>query len=272
MNTIAWATSSTPLPMEINPRIVFERLFGSAGTASQRTARLKKQQSILDSIAEDIGDLQKAVGPKDRGRLEQYLDNIREIERRIQRAETQHSTQTASIATPLGVPEAYEEHVTLLFDLLAVAYEADLTRVSTFMMARELSNLPYPNIGVTEPHHTISHDNNDPVKKAAHTKVGAYHTQLFANFVEKLRKTPEGDGSLLDHTQLFYGGGMGNGSQHAPYPLPFVTIGNGAGRIAGNRYVVAPAHTPIANVWMTVAEMFDCRLETLGDCTGKVSL
>jgi len=272
MNTISWATSTTPLPMEINPRIVFERLFGRPGSADQRVARLRTERSILDSIGEDLGDLERGLGAADRVRLGQYLDNIREIERRLQRTEAQNSTQAVSVAAPLGVPESYEEHVGLMFDLMAVAYEADLTRVATFMMARELSNLPYTNIGVSEPHHTVSHYGNDPEKMAAQAKVGTYHTALLSKFLEKLRNTPDGDGSLLDHTQLFYGGGMGNGTSHAPYPLPFLTIGHAAGRIKGDRHVVAPERTSVANLWLRVADLFDCPVERIGESNGKVDL
>jgi hypothetical protein len=272
MNTISWATPTTPLPMEINPRVVFERLFGRAGTGAQRLARRQRQRSILDSITEDLGDLERGLGAPDRARLDQYLDTIREIERRIQRAEAGHATQVTSIDAPLGIPESFEEHASLMFDLLALAYAADLTRVATFMMAREISNLAYPALGITEPHHTISHHGNNPEKLAAHVKLGTYHTQLFANFVEKLRATPDGDGSLLDHTQLFYGAGMGNGNSHASSPLPLVMVGNKASHVKPGRHVAVAERTSVANLWMTAAAMFECRIERVGESTGRVEL
>jgi hypothetical protein len=272
MNTISWASSTTPLPMEINPRVMFERLFGQPGTKEQRVSYMKEDRSILDSIAGDAGQLQRKLGARDRSRLTEYLDDIREIERRIQRTEAQSGREITVIDAPLGIPDSFEEHVALMFELLTVAYQADLTRVFTFMMCREASMRSYPEIGINEPHHTISHHQNKPDQIALHAKLNVYHMQQFARFVAKLEATPDGDGSLLDHSLIFYGAGMSNGNAHSPYPLPLVALGNHA-EIKGGRHVAAPERTPIANLWLDVADrFFQCSLDGFGESTGHVEL
>ena len=271
MNTISWTSPTTPQPMEINPRVVFERMFGRAGTPAQRQARRQSDRSILDSIAAETTKLQKALGPADSGRLGEYLDNVREIERRIQQVEARHGREVTALDAPLGVPESFEEHVALMFDLLAVAYQADLTRVFTFMMGRELSNRTYTNLDLSEPHHAISHHANDPAKVAAHTKINTYHVSLFAKFLDRLKTTPDGDGSLLDHSLIFYGGGMGEGNGHSPYPMSVIALGGG-NRLKGDRHIAAGPRTPIANYWLSVANTFECEVETLGESTGRVEL
>jgi hypothetical protein len=272
MNTVSWASATTPQPMEINPRVVFERMFGRAGTPEQRRQRLQGDRSILDSITAETTKLQRVLGASDRARLGEYLDDIREIERRIQRTEARNGRDVTSIDAPLGVPESYEEHVALMFDLLAVAYQADLTRVFTFMLARELSNRTYANLDLSEPHHAISHHANDPAKVAAHAKINTHHVTLFVKFLQKLQSTPDGEGSLLDHSMIFYGGGMGEGNGHSPYPMSVIAVGNGAGQLKGNRHVVAGDRTPIANYWLTVANKFGCPVETLGESSGTIDL
>jgi len=251
---------------------VFERMFGRAGTPEQRRARMEGDKSILDSITAETSRLQTSLGAGDRARLGEYLDDIREIERRIQRTEARNGGDVTSIDAPLGVPESYEDHVGLMFDLLAIAYQADLARVTTFMLARELSNRTYTNLDLSEPHHAISHHGNDPAKVAAHTKINTYHMSLFVKYLEKLKSTPDGDGSLLDHSMIFYGGGMGEGNGHSPYPMSVVAVGGGAGALKGNRHVIANARTPIANYWLTVANKFGCAVESLGESTGRVDL
>ena len=269
-NTIAWSSPTTPLPMEINPRSVFERLFGEPGTPAQRAARRERDRSILDFVANEAQALDRGLGPRDRVRLEQYLDNIREIERRIQRTEAHNSREVTPVDAPIGIPESYEEHVGLMYDLLAVAYEADLTRVSTFMVARELSARTYPQAGVAEQHHQVSHHGNDPGNIAKVAKINTYHTALFAKFVNRLRSTAEGDGTLLDHSLIVYGGGMGNPNVHAEGPLPIVIVGGGAGR--GNRHVLNPEGTPVGNLWVTVANLYGDDLERFGESSGRVEL
>jgi len=271
MNTISWSSETTPVPMEINPRVVFERLFGRPGTAEQRTARAKQDASILDSVTEDLGDLNRGLGPRDRARLDEYLDNVREIEQRIQRTEARNSTSTElSLDAPIGVPESYQDHTHLLFDLMAVAWQADLTRVASFMMAREASMKTYPEIGITEPHHTISHHREKPDVKMMHASLNAYHMSLFAKFIAKLKATPDGDGTLLDHSMVFYGSGMSNANVHGPYPLPLVAVGGWQGK--GYRHIVMPDHTPLGNLWVGVGDMFGIPEHHYGESTGRVNL
>ncbi|HTB18428.1 MAG TPA: DUF1552 domain-containing protein, partial [Bryobacteraceae bacterium] len=270
LNTISWSTPSTPLPMETNPRAVFERLFGAAGTTAQRHARSEKERSILDSVVDEANSLQRGLAPRDRVRLGDYLDNLREIERRIQRQEARSATQVDAPDAPIGVPDSFDEHVELLFDLLAVAYQADITRVFTFMMSRELSQRTYPQIGVTEQHHSVSHHQNNPAKMAQVVKINTYYARMYAKFLEKLRSTPDGDGSLLDHSLIIYGAGMADSNMHATDPLPLVAIGGGVG--TGHRHVQLPTRTPIGNFWLNVADKFGKPMDTFGDSMGKTDV
>jgi hypothetical protein len=271
VNTLNWQTPTTPLPMEINPRVVFERMFGRAGTTAERRARMRQDRSILDFVSDDLADLKVDLGARDHARLSEYLDDVREIERRIQRAEQQTLELTVPDA-PVGVPDSFDEHAALMFDLLTLAYQADLTRVFTFMLAREFSQRTYPQIGVTEPHHTVSHHGNNPARIADHAKVNTHHVGLFARFLEQLRSVPDGDGSLLDHAIIVYGGGMSNGNGHTPYPLPHLVAGGGAGQIKGNRHIVAPEQSPNANLMLAVADKFGLELDRFGVSTGRVEL
>ena len=272
MNTLTWQSPTAPLPMEINPRIVFERLFGGGSTRDERIARMRTDRSLLDFISDDLREVEAAVGPADRVRLDRYLDNVREIERRIQRAERQSDAIADVPSAPVGVPEKFEEHATLLFDLLALAYEADLTRVFTFMLSRELSQRTYPDIGVTEPHHSISHHGNRPAAIQMHATVNTYHVKLFGQFVERLRSTPDGDGSLLDHSLILYGSGMGNGNVHSPDLLPTLLVGSGGGTVKGNRHLVAAPKTPNANLLVSMAEKFGIGMDSFGGSTGRIPL
>jgi len=267
LNTISWRTPSTPLPMDINPRVVFERMFGQAGTAAERAARLRDDRSLLDSISAEAGRLNRALGPRDRVRMEEYLDNLREIERRIERAVT-HAAADVTFDAPVGVPDSFEEHVGLMFDLLAVAYQADITRVFTFMLSRELSQRTYAQVGVTEQHHSVSHHGNDAQKIAQNVKVNTYHAGLFAKFIEKLASMPDGDGSILDHSLIFYGGGMGNPNPHASDPLPVLAVGGGVGK--GHRHIQLQPRTPVGNLWLAVANQYGSRLDAFGDSNGRV--
>jgi hypothetical protein len=272
MNTLNWQTPTTPLPMEINPRVVFERLFGGGGTLEQRLARMRADRSLLDFVADDLRHLEGGLPARDRARLDEYLSYIREIERRIERAEKQAHAQPDVPNAPVGVPEAYVEHVALMFDLLALAFQADLTRVFTFMMAREVSQRTYPEIGVTEPHHSISHHANRPDAIEGHAKLNAYHVSMFAKFVERLRSMPDGDGSILDHSILVYGSGMSDGNGHTGAPLPHVVVGGGAGQIKGNRHIMTPEGTPMANLLLAVAQKCGVEQERFGVSKGTVSL
>jgi hypothetical protein len=272
MNTLCWQTETIPLPMEINPRIVFERLFGSGGTAADRLARMRTDRSLLDFVAEDLKQLEGAVGPGDRIKLDEYLGHVREIERRIQKAEQRARTAADVPNAPVGVPESYVDHVALLFDLLALALQTDQTRVFTFMMAREVSQRTYPEIGVTEPHHSISHHGNRPAAIEGHAKLNAYHVGMFAKFVERLRATPDGDGSLLDHSLLVYGSGMSDGNGHTGSPLPHVLVGGATGRMTGNRHIVTPENTPMANLLLAVSQKCGVEQDRFGVSKGAVEL
>jgi hypothetical protein len=253
--------------MDINPRVVFERMFGQAGSPAQRAARTRDERSMLDSITAEARQLQHGLGARDAQRLSDYMDNLREIERRIQLTESRNRTDVA-LDTPIGVPDSFEDHTTLMYDLMAVAYQADVTRVFTFMLSRELSQRTYANIGVTEQHHTVSHHGNDPQKIAQNVKVNTYHMGLFAKFIAKLAALPEGDGTVLDHSLIFYGGGMGNPNGHASDPLPVVGVGGGVGK--GHRHVKLKPRTPIGNLWLAVANQYGSRVDTFGDSDGRV--
>jgi len=269
MNTISWRTPTTPLPMETNPRAAFERIFGEAGTAQERSERIQGQRSILDSISEEAVSLQKGLGVRDRARLNDYLDNIREIERRIQQVERRNGSQVRTPDAPLGVPDSFDEHVNLMFDLTAAAWQADVTRVFTFMMSRELSQRTYTQIGVTEQHHTVSHHQNNAAKIATMVNVNTYYIRFFARFLDNLRSIPDGDGSLLDHSMLVYGAGMGDSNSHASDPLPMVLVGGGVG--TGHRHIKVATQTPVGVLWSTVADRFGApRIEKYGDGEGMI--
>ena len=272
MNTISWKTPTTPLPMEINPRVVFERMFGRSGTRAQRVERMQENRSILDSVRSDVADLAKRLGTKDRARLNDYLDNLREIEHRIQKSEQQVSTSVNLPDAPIGIPESFDEHATLMYDLMAVAYEANITRVITYMKSRDASQRVYPNIGVMEPHHAMSHHGNNPEKIAGLVKVNTYHMTLFSKFLDRLKSTPDGDGSLLDHSIILYGSGMSESDTHSRLNLPTLLVGGGAGRMNGNRHIQAAKETPFANLMVSLANKFDCELDKFGISTGTVEI
>jgi Protein of unknown function (DUF1552) len=271
MNTLVWQTPTTPLPMEINPRVVFDRMFGGGATRQERLDRIHADQSVLDLVKADLADLTHGLGAADRGRLDEYLTHVREVERRIQFTEKQAVSDLPVPAAPIGVPESFEEHAKILYELLAIAFEADLTRVFTFMTAREVSQRTYPQIGVPEPHHTISHHANKPDKIADHAKINNYHIGLFAKFIDRLRTTADGDGSLLDHALIVYGSGMSNGNGHTPSPLPLAMIGGLNGKMKGNRHVVLPEQ-PSANALLTLGRLYGIEAESFGVSTGPIDL
>lgn len=272
MNTISWKTPTTPLPMEINPRIVFERLFGRPGTRAQRMERMQEDRSILDSVRDDVADLQKRLGSKDRARLSEYLDHVREIEERIQKAERQAVNKVTVPDAPIGIPESFEEHAMLMYDLAAVAWEANITRVITYMKSRDASQRVYPNIGVNEPHHAMSHHGNNPEKLANLVKVNTYHVSLFSKFVERLHSTPDGDGSLLDHSLILYGSGMSESDTHSRLNVPTLLVGGAAGQVKGNRHIQTAKETPLANLMLSLANKFDCDIDKFGISTGRVEI
>ena len=253
--------------METDPRNVFERLFGTGGTVEERMARLKTERSILDSVAEDAQDLKRVLGARDQARVDDYLDNLREIERRIQRNEARKDSPETALDQPVGIPDSFEEHAGLMFDLLAAAYQANVSRVFTFMVSREISQRTYPQLGLTEQHHSVSHHQGNAEKMAKVAKINTYHVQLFARFLDKLRSTKDGDGSLLDHSLIVYGAGMGDSNGHATDPLPVVLVGGG---LDGHRHIELPQRTPVGNLWRAVAARFDTPMDVFGDSNGIV--
>jgi hypothetical protein len=267
-NTISWRNPTTPVPMEINPRAVFERMFGRAGSPAQRAARLRNQKSILDSVQREAGTLRNELGAADRRRLGDYLTNVREIEQRIAQTEKQNTSRVTLPDAPVGVPESHDEHLALMFDLMAIAYQADVTRIFTFYTTRELSQMTYPEAGVTEPHHSISHHNSDPEKLAALAAIGAYYSQHVARFVGKLQAMPEADGTVLDSSMICYGSGLSNSNIHSHVDLPLIVLG---GQFAGNRHVRFEG-LPLANFWVTLANTTGASVERFGNSTGPLAL
>ena len=272
MNTISWKNATTPMPMEINPRSVFERMFGRPGTAAQRKARMATDRSVLDSLLEELGGLKKGLNGKDANRLNDYTENVREIEQRIQKAELQSATNVEVPDAPVGIPEEFEEHAALMYDLMALAYEADLTRVVTYMKSRDASQRVYPKIGVTEPHHAMSHHGNNPEKLANLVKVNTHHMALFAKFIDKLASTPDGDGSLLDHSLILYGSGMSESDTHSRINIPTLLVGKGAGLVKGHQHVAAPKETPMANFLLDLANKFGSTQTTFGISTKRLEV
>lgn len=274
MSTISWRTPTQPLPMELNPRVVFERMFGSdAATPQERLARLEANTSILDGVSESIKEVNRGLGAKDQAKLSEYLENVREIERQIIQSEKQRSEHNLEAPeTPTGIPEVWDQHARLMFDLKALAFQGNLTRVQSFMLSRELSTLAYPQIGVPDGHHPISHNNNVPEQVAKKAKVDTYHLQLFANYLKKLASIQDGDGSILDHTLYAYGSGMSNGNQHIHSDLPFVLVGGTGGRIKGNQHIKVASKTPVSNVWLTLQKIAGVETEKYAESTGTIEL
>ena len=272
-NTISWRTPTTPLPMEVNPRVVFERMFGDGGTPEQRLAQVREDRSILDSVKEAVASLQTRLGASDRTKVAEYLDAMREIERRIQVAEKQSGESVIQLPDrPVGAPEAYDDHAKLMFDLAAIGFQADIMRVFTLLLGREQTNRPYPFIGVPEAHHTISHHQNDPVKFAKAAKINTYHIELLARFAEKLKATPDGDGNLLDHSMILQGSGLSNSDQHSHIDLPLVVVGGGGGRLKGGRHLKFPKDTPMNNLHLAMLDKVGIDVAQFGDSTGRIDL
>jgi len=272
MNTISWQGPTTPLPMEINPRVVFERLFGGTGSVDERIDRMRTRRSILDSVSRSATKLQQGLGVRDQSRLSEYLDHIREIERRISRSEGTTGPGLAVPDAPIGTPDAFEEHVGLMFDLVAVAFQADITRVFSFMMARDLHNRTYPQVGVDEPHHGLSHHQNRADKMSRFAKVNTYHVDLFSRFIQRLKATPDGDGTMLDHSVVLYGSGMGNANVHGHVDLPYLVAGTGNGAIKGGRHIRAREHDPSGNLLLSIVDKFGIARASVGYSTGRVDL
>ena len=272
MNTISWRTPTTPLPMEINPRVVFDRMFGDGATAAERLQRIETQRSILDAVTGQIRRLQGGLGPTDRNRISDYLETVREIERRIQISEKHTSDASLAVPeSPTGIPDDHEEHTKLMFDLMTLAYQANITRISTFMMAREVSYRTFPKLGISEAFHPASHHQNNPARLETLAKINTYHVSLLAYFLDRLKNTPDGDGNLLDHSLVLYGGAMSNSNIHNHAPLPILIAGGAAGRLKGGRHLRYAEDTPMSNLLMTILEKAGVPQEKVGDSTGLLS-
>jgi hypothetical protein len=270
-NNLSWSSPTTPLPSEAHPRIVFERLFGDGGTTAERRAALRNRASLLDSVMDEFTQLNNQLGAADRDRVARYLDTIREVERRIQRAEAgTRDNPLPDLDRPRGVPAAYADHARLMFDLQVLAFQGDVTRVVTFQLARETSNRTYPEVGVPDPHHPLTHHGNDPAKVEKVARINRFHVSLFAEFLRKLRDTREGDGTLLDHSLLLYGSGMGNPNQHDHDNLPILVAGGAAGRMRGGRHIRYARPTPLANLHLTLLDKVGVRLDSFADSRGRV--
>ena len=273
LNTLSWSTPTTPLPTENNPRVVFERLFGNGGTNAQRAAQARQDRSILDFVGADFGRLTRDLGPTDRVQVDEYLESVREVERRIQTVERLgDDAGLPALERPPGIPETFGEHVQLMYELQWLAFQADLTRVVTFMLGRELNFRTYPEIGLTQGHHTMSHHQEKPENIERYAKLNTYQTQLFAAFLSKLESTPEGEGTLLDHSTFLYGGAFGNPNLHAHFDLPLAVVGGPAGRPSGGQRRAESSGTPLSNLLLTLLDGVGVPLEKLGDSTGRVEL
>lgn len=270
-NHLSWSSPTTPVPAEAHPRIVFESLFGEGGTAADRQAALRRRASLLDAFSADLLRLKRELGPGDRARVSQYLDTVREVERRIQKAENETAdNRLPDLDRPVGVPAAYADHARLMFDLQVLAFQGDVTRVITFQLARETSNRTYPEIGVPDPHHPLSHHGNDPAKIERMSKINAFHVSLFAEFLGKLKATPEGNGTLLDHSLYLYGSGIGNPNIHDHTDLPILVAGGTTAGMKGNRHIRYAKPVPLANLHLTLLDKVGVPLETFADSNGKV--
>ena len=272
INTLSWRTATLPLPMETNPRAVFERLFGEPGGADARRAQRRVDRSILDGVSEDLARLRAELAPGDRRIVSEYLDAVRDVEHRIQQTERRAAEEPEiEEQAPLGIPPVFEDHANLMFDLLLLAYRADVTRVATFQIARELSHRAYAELGVPEAHHDISHHGNQAEAVEKNTRINVFHMQLFARFVERLHQTPDGDGSLLDHVVVLYGAAFGDGNLHVPHNLPVALLGSGCGRLRAGRHVRAKFDTPLMNLGLSLLDKAGARVDRVGDSTGRLA-
>ncbi len=274
-NTLSWSSPTTPLPIENDPRLVFERLFGEGGDAKQRAIRLRENRSILDSVTGGMKQLQGTLGTPDRRRMDQYFDAIRQVELRLQRVEAQNAESPnlgAGVTRPLGAPDKFEDHIHLMFDLQVLAFQSDITRITTLMFAGERSGRSYPQVGVPDAHHSVSHHDNNPEKLAKVAKIDAFHVQQVAYFLGKLRDTQDGEGTLLDNSMLLYGAGISNGNVHDHSPLPMLLCGGGAGQLQGGRHIVYNNEPPVANVLRSMLDKVGVHADRLGESTGVADL
>jgi uncharacterized protein DUF1552 len=268
--TISFRTPSTPLPMEYNPRKLFERLFGRGDTPQERQALVNQYGSVLDMVREDAADLQKTLGQRDQAVLSDYLETVRELERRVQKTQSQDLSKLKLPEVPVGIPDSFDHHLNLMFDMAALAWQGNLTRIVNYMLAAEVSGRTYNNVGVPDAFHALSHHANDPAKKEKLVRIQKYHTEVFAKWLTKLANTPDGDGSLLDHAIILYGSNMSNSDRHNQFPLPTAIVGGGCGKLKGGQHLKYPDHTPIANVLLTLLDRAGVPLDKIGDSNGKI--
>jgi hypothetical protein len=271
-NTISWQSSTSPLPMENNPQVIFERLFGDGSSEQQRRARRQQSRSLLDSVLNQVGSLEQELPATDRTRLDQYMTDVREIERRIQRAGAQITPDLKVPEMPVGIPDGFEDHLKLMFDLQVLAWQADITRVTTMMMAQELSGAVYPSSGIREAFHNLSHHSHVPANMEKLAILNTYHVTQMKYLIDKLKATPDGDGTLLDHAMVLYGSGMGNSNQHDHEDLPVVLIGGASGQLKGGKHLVFPAKTTMSNLLLAMLEKFGIHLDSFGDSTGMLEI
>src|SRR5215472_5573693 len=273
-HTLSWRSPTQALPVEYNPRAIFERLFGDTGKTdwAAREARMRQHKSILDSVTDKLANLKRELGPQDQNKVNEYTDAIRDVERRIQKAEEQRDVPLPAMEAPQGVPPVFEDHLALMLDLQLLAFQADLTRIISFMIGKEQSARPYPQIGVPEAHHPLSHHDNVPELIAHMSKINRYHVELFSNYLAKLRATPDGDGTLLDHMTILYGSGISNSQQHAGINLPLMLVGGGAGTLKGGRHIKYKDNPSNANLLVTLMDKLGVPVEKVGGSTGKLNI
>jgi hypothetical protein len=270
INTLSWRSPTMPMPMETNPRVVFERLFGEGGDGQARLSQLRMDRSLLDSVTDDLARLKRSLGVADQRTVNDYFEAVRDVEHRIQQTEQRATVSPESTGGPLGIPDSFEDHARLMFDLLFLAYQSDITRVATFQIARELSMRSYTQLGVSEAHHDISHHGDKPEAMEKCARINEFHMQLFAHLVTKMATTQDGDGSLLDHSMILFGASMGNSNLHLPHNLPIALLGGGCGQLKGNRHVKARFETPLMNLGLTLLDKVGVEVDQIGDSTGRL--
>jgi hypothetical protein len=271
-NTLAWKSATLPLPMENNPQVLFERLFGDGGTDAERRERRRQAASLLDSVIEQVGALRRDLPAADRSRLADYLEEVREVERRVQQVDARLSAGTALPEAPVGVPDTFEEHLNVLYDLQVLAYQTEITRISTLMLARENSNAIYPGSGVREGFHNASHHSNERKNMDQFAVINRYHVKTLTYFLEKLKSTPDGDGTLLDHSMILYGSSLSDGNEHNFDPLPVILAGGASGQLAGGRHLTYAAHTPMSNLLLAMLHKLGAHVNAIGDSTEPLSI
>jgi hypothetical protein len=271
-NTIAWRDDTSPLPVGVNPQITFERMFGSPGTPEQRLARLKRKQSLLDSVAEETSRLQRMLGASDNAILDEYLTNVRRVEVQLQKMEARSDTLSDAPAAPIGIPDAFDDHMTITYDLLHLAFQGDISRVFTFMLGHEGSSRSYANVGVAEPYHPVSHHGDRPDAIQKYARITSYQMVKFAEFLDKLASTPDGEGTLLDSAVIYWGAGMADGNTHDRHNAPALLLGGANGRLKGNRHIAVQNQEPTANLLLALADMAGAELDSIGNSTGRLAI